>query len=168
MAECLHVMLAKAPANRPKDGWAASLLLQAVLGQTEDLESLLQQAFHDAPGVQWTRDGQRFLIDLRFSNGRRQRVLVEPSHHAAAERLLMIQSICAKAEPAYFETALRLNSEILHGALALREIDGETVFVMVDSYPRATVDAEEIRRSVLEVAHRADAVERLLTDSDKN
>ena len=168
MAECLHLLLAKAPANRPKDGWAASLLLQAVLGQVVDLETLLQDAFHDSPLVRWKRDGQRFLVDLTFTDERHQQVLVEPSQHAAAERLLMIQSVCAKAEPAYFETALRLNSEILHGALAIREIDGELVFVMLDSYPRATVDAEEIRRSVLEVAHRADAVERLLTNADRN
>ena len=32
-------------------------------------------------------------------------------------------------------------------------------FVMVDTYPRATVDAEELRRSVLEVATRADTIE---------
>jgi serine/threonine protein kinase len=168
MAECLHLMLAKAPTNRPRDAGAAALLLQAVLGQTEDLESLLRVAFQGYPGVTWTGDGQRFVLDLRFTNGRRQRVMIEPSQHAAAERLLWIQSVCAKAEPAYFETALRLNSEILHGALAIREIDGESVFVMLDSYPRATVDAEEIRRSVLEVAHRADAVERLLSDVDRH
>jgi len=134
----------------------------------EDLESLIQRAFQDFSSVHWARDGQRFLLDLTFTNGRHQRVLIEPTQHAAAERLLIIQSVCAKAEPAYFETALRLNSEILHGALALREIDGETVFVMLDSYPRATVDAEEIRRSVLEVARRADAVERLLSGTDRH
>jgi serine/threonine-protein kinase len=35
-----------------------------------------------------------------------------------------------------------------------------------DTYPRATVDAEEIRSSVLEVAARADAIEHLLTGFD--
>jgi serine/threonine-protein kinase len=168
MAECLHLMLAKAPANRPRDAGAAALLLQSVLGQMEDLESLLRQAFQDFSGVSWTRREDRFLLHLQFPNGRQQRVIVEPSEHAAAERLLLIESICAAADPAYFETALRLNSEILHGALALKEIDGETVFVMLDSYPRATVDAEEIRRSVLEVARHADAVERLFSEIDRH
>jgi serine/threonine-protein kinase len=63
---------------------------------------------------------------------------------------------------------LRLNSEILHGALAIAEMDHEAVFVMIDNYPLATVDPEEIRRSVLEVAHRADAIEKLLTGLDFN
>jgi eukaryotic-like serine/threonine-protein kinase len=61
-----------------------------------------------------------------------------------------------------------LNSEMLHGGLAIREFAGEPYFVMMDNYPRSTVDAEEIRRSVLEIAHRADAVERMLTEKDVN
>jgi hypothetical protein len=36
--------------------------------------------------------------------------------------LVTIGSLCCRAEPAYFETALRLNSEILHGALAIRHV----------------------------------------------
>ena len=94
--------------------------------------------------------------------------MVEPSVHAAVDRTLRISSVCCPALSVYFEPALRLNSEILHGALAIAEIDGEAKFVMVDNYPRATVDSEEIRRSVLEVAHRADAIEKLLIGLDQN
>ncbi|MBX3452383.1 MAG: serine/threonine protein kinase [Planctomycetaceae bacterium] len=162
-AECLHLLLARSPQNRPADGFAASLLLQAVLGQTVDLETLLHEAFEHHKSVTWRRAGSRFLIDLQFSNGRRQRCIVERTDHAAADRLLCISSVCCEADPNYFETALRLNAEILHGGLAIREIDGKSVFVMLDNYPWSTVDPEEIRRSVLEVAHRADAVEKLLT-----
>jgi len=61
-----------------------------------------------------------------------------------------------------------LNSEIPHGALAIREVDGAMKFVMVDTYLRATVDVEDVRRSSLEVAYRADAVEKLLTGLDQN
>jgi len=81
---------------------------------------------------------------------------------------LKISSICCPAIPVYFEPALRLNSEILHGALAIAEIDEGAFFVMVDNYPLSTVDPEELRRSVLEVAHRADAIEKLLTGLDSN
>jgi hypothetical protein len=38
---------------------------------------------------------------------------------------------------------------------------------MIDTYPRVTVDAEEIRRSVLELASKADAVETLLSPTDQ-
>ncbi|OYW20687.1 MAG: hypothetical protein B7Z55_06905 [Planctomycetales bacterium 12-60-4] len=166
MAECLYQMLSKAPSNRPRDAYAASQHLLAVLGQTEDLGSLLSEAFRGHQGITWSRTGDNYRVELEFSSGRHQTVFVEPSQHAAADRLLTITSICARADAAYYERALRLNSDFQHGALALREIQGQSYFVMLDSYPRSTVDAEEIRRSVLEVAHHADAVELLITDRD--
>lgn len=166
MAECLHLMLSKTPSNRPANALGACQLLLAVLGQFEDLEDLVREAFQGHQSLNWKRRGEEFEIHLVFPTGRQQTVWVAPSEHAVAERLLTITSLCAKATPAYFETALRLNSEMQHGALAIKEIDGNPYFVVVDTYPRATVDAEEIRRSVLEVAHRADAVERLLSDHD--
>ena len=166
MAECATMLLAKASKNRPASGVEAVQLLTAVLGQMEDLESLLQKAFANHPDIRWKREGQRYRIDLTFSGGRRQTAFIEPSDHAAADRLLRISSVCCPALSVYFEPALRLNAEILHGALAIAEIDNEAVFVMVDNYPLSTVDPEEIRRSVLEVAHRADAIEKLLTGLD--
>jgi serine/threonine-protein kinase len=39
---------------------------------------------------------------------------------------------------------------------------------MVNTYPRATIDPEEIRRTVRDVAAHADAVEHLLTGADRN
>lgn len=168
MSECVQQMLSKTAANRPQSAIEASQLLAAVLGETEDLDQLMQSAFAHQSGVKWVREGERYRVNLQFHDGRRQLVLVEPSDHAAAERALRISSVCCPALSVYFEPALRLNSEILHGALAIAEIDGEAKFLMVDNYPRATVDPEEIRRSVLEVAHRADAIEKLLTGLDLN
>jgi serine/threonine-protein kinase len=168
MAECVAALLERSPGNRPQSGVEAAQYLNAICGQARDIESLLLEAFEGLGTVTWIRSEQRYRLNLQLSGGRRQVLFVEPSDHAVAERLLLISSVSCRAEPAFYENALRLNSEILHGALALREVDGELYFVVVDTYPRATVDAEEIRRSVLEVAQRADAVERLLTGRDVN
>jgi serine/threonine-protein kinase len=166
MAECLSLLLSKAPSNRPRDGTEAAQLLEAVCGQVRDLNSLLQEAFEGRPDVVWARHGEGYRVNLTFPDGRRQAAFLEPSRHAVSERLLLIYSICCDAQPAYFEQALRLNSEIPHGGLAVRDVDGRPKFVMLDTYPRATVDAEEVRRSVIEVAWRADFVEKLLTGLD--
>lgn len=168
MSECMQQLLSKAAENRPASAVEAVQLLSAVLGESEDLDQLMQQAFAHQAGVQWEPNGNGYRVNLSFHDGRRQLVLVEPSDHAAADRTLRISSVCCPALSVYFEPALRLNTEILHGALAIAEIDGEAKFLMVDNYPRATVDPEEIRRSVLEVAHRADAIEKLLTGLDLN
>lgn len=167
MTECLAMLLAKAPSNRPQNGIAAAQLLDAVCGQMRDFHSLMHEAFDGVPGLTWKRgpeDGYR--IDVEIPDGRRQAITLEPSDHSLSERLILISSICCDAQPAYYEQALRLNSDIPHGGLAIRDVDGHPKFVMVDTYPRATVDSEEIRRSVLEVAARADAVEKLLTGKD--
>jgi serine/threonine-protein kinase len=166
MTEALSLLLAKTPANRPRDGIEAAQLLFAVLGQARDLETLLREAFRDTGGVTWIRCGDRYRLELTLPDGRRQVLFVEPSDHVGAERLLLIYSVCCAARPDYYEQALRLNSELQHGGLAIREIDGEAKFIMVDTYPRATVDAEEVRKSVLEIAFRADTVEQQLTGLD--
>lgn len=168
MGECLSLLLAKSPRNRPRDGIEAAQLLRAVLGQTRDIESLLTEAFAGDPSVCWTREGHRYQLVLDLPDGRRQTLFIESSDHAASERLLLIYSTCCDADSNFYESALRLNSEIPHGGLAIREIDGRAKFVMVDTYPRATVDVEEIRRSILEVASRADAIERRLTGRDEH
>ncbi len=168
MAECLNQMLDKNPANRPPDGIKAAQLLQAILGQARDLDTLLTEAFRDDPRVGWSREGgQRYKLTVQLPGGRRQLIYIEPSAHGSAERLLLIYSTCCTAQPAYYEAALRLNSEMPHGSVAIREIAGQSKFVVVDTYPRSTVDAEEIRRSTHEVASRADAIEKMLTGLDR-
>ncbi|HEY3966351.1 MAG TPA: protein kinase [Planctomycetaceae bacterium] len=168
MAECLNLMLDKNPANRPANGIQAAQLLQAILGQARDLDSLLGQAFRDDPRVSWSREGpQRFRLNVQLPGSRHQAVYIEPSAHGAAERLLLIYSTCCPAQQAYYEAALRLNSEMPHGSVAIREMGGQLKFVVLDTYPRSTVGAEEIRRSTHEVASRADAIEKLLTGADR-
>jgi serine/threonine-protein kinase len=166
IAEGMYRLLEKAPENRPATGREAFHLLSAVAGGSRDVETLLRLAFGEARHVQWNRTGSRYLIEVWLAEGRRQRVFLEPNSVAAGEHLLTIYSPCCPVETGFCIEALRLNAEIAHGALAIRSFEGQDMFCMLDNYPRATADPEEIRRSVLEVAHRADAVERLLTGLD--
>ena len=168
VAEAVAMMTSSTPANRPRDADAASQLLAAVLGHERDLETLLIEAFANEPGVTWKREDSRYTLTRTLPNERSQRVFMEPSEHRVDERLLLFYSVCGPADPNYFEQALKLNSEMLHGSLAIREIDGRQHFVVVNTYPRATVDPEEIHATVLEVAQRADDIEHLLTGLDQH
>ena len=168
MGECLSLLMSKAPANRPRDGIEAAQLLQAVMGGHRDLESLMQEAFAGASNITWQREGLKYIVQLTLSDGRGQTIYLEPSHHRSTDRLLLIYSTCCRAEPGYYAEALKLNAELSHGSIAIREIDGEEYFVMVDTYPRATVDAEEVRRSVLELGYHADDLEKALTGHDEH
>lgn len=166
MAECLGLLLSKSPANRPKNGIEAAQLLHAIWGQVQDMESLLKEAFLDYEGVTWIRNEGKYQIQLEFPDGRGQKVFMETSAHNATERLLLIYSFCCQAQPEYYENALRLNAEMAHGGLAIREFEGRDMFCVVDTFPRSSVDALDVRRSVLEVGYRADSVEKLLTGDD--
>ncbi len=166
MTHCLNALTARSPANRPQSGLEASFLLQAVLGHLRDIETLIHDAFDPTPAVTWTRHQNQFRLEVPLPDGRGQTVYVESSDHASHHRLLTIFSTCCPVQPHYFEQALRLNAEISHGGIAIREVDGQSFFVMVDTYPSATADVEEIRQSVFEVAKQADFVEHKLTGKD--
>lgn len=168
MAECVAMLLSRSPSNRPADAGDAGQLLQAVLGGARDLESLVHDAFDTVPMATTVPRGDGFEVQLKLASGRGQSVFLENSDHRAGERLLLIYSVCCPALPEFYEQALRLNAEVLHGALSIRDIDGVPSFVMVDTYPRATVEGEEIRRSVVEVGFQADNIERQLTGRDIN
>ena len=168
VAECVTLMLSRTPETRPQDGTAAAQLLQAVLGGTRDLDTLVYEAFDSLPNIKWEREEKSVCVKLHLNSNRTQKVYIENSDHRAGDRLLNIYSLCCRADPNFYEEALRLNAVVLHGGLSIRNVDGEPWFVMVDTYPRATVSGEEIRRSVMEVGSRADEIELLLTGRDDN
>lgn len=168
MTECLNLLLAKSPANRPETGIEAAQLLHAIWGQVQDIDSLLKDAFLDYGGISWSRNLSRYEVQIEFPDGRKQKVFMENSDHGATERLLLIYSLCCEAQPEYYENALRLNAEMAHGGLAIRTFEGRDMFCVIDTFPRASVDALDVRRSVLEVGYRADSVEKLLTGEDQH
>ncbi len=168
LAECVTLLTAPNPDRRPADAAAASLLLHAVLGLERDLESLLIEAFGNDRAVTWVCDGENYCVTRQLPGNRQQRVFLEPTPHAVHERILLLYSTCCRATPSYYEQALLQNAVVLHGSLAIREIDGQKMFVVINAYPRSTVAPEEIRRSVLEIASEADQVEQHLTGQDQN
>ncbi len=74
VAECVSVMLARSPENRPRDGAAISQLLQAVLGASRDLDTLAYAALNDFPSVRYESVDRAVQIQLRMPNDRRQTV----------------------------------------------------------------------------------------------
>ncbi len=168
LAECVALLTSANPNHRPADAAAASLLLHAVLGLERDLESLLLEAFGNDTTVTWVRSGENYCVTRQLPGDRMQRVFLEPTSHVIQERVLLLYSICCPATPSYYEQALLQNAVVLHGSLAIREIDGQKMFVVINAYPRSTVAPEEIRRSILEIAAQADQVEQRLTGQDRN
>ena len=173
IAECLGQLTDRSVRNRPQDGIAALHLIEALLGHVRDLETLVREAMEDEPCVSWRRipgvDARRdrYELDVYLSGGRKQRVYLQESDGPYSQRNVTLDSVCGPVDPSHFERVLRMNAEVAHGAIAVKEHDGVDSFVMVDTYPRGTLDCEEVRRSVWELAVYADQMEQLLTGSDK-
>jgi len=160
-------LTASSLSQRPANAVAASKLLHAVMGSERDIESLLIEAFANDTTITWNREGERYSLTRQLPGNRRQIVFVETTEHATLERILLIFSTCCDADPSYYEQALRQNWIVMHGSLAIRNIDGKPMFVVINAYPRSTVAPEEIRRSVIDIAAQADEVERHLTGTDR-
>ncbi len=118
--------------------------------------------------IDWVDHGDRLAVNVRLPSGRQQRLTVDRSEcdrHGTS--LVRIFSVCAPTIASYFERALETNARLAHGALAIQTIDGQRQFVMIDTYPSATCDAEELRQSTLQIAAAADEIEQLLTGEDR-
>lgn len=164
--QVLRHCLEKSPAKRPHDAMELLPALRAVFGALRSLELLLREALE---GLSLTLEGSgnRFQLRVPLNNGRFQTVLVESTDSGPhCERLVKIYSRCAPVQDKFLHRALELNSTIPHGAIAIETIDGAAEFVMGNSYPRTTCDPEEIRKSVLTIAHYADQIEHQLTGRD--
>ena len=158
-------LLHKSPEHRPGDADTVIPLLETVLGAIRNVGALLEEALSDDDSVEFeaVEDASRWVLRVSQPDGRRQRVFIELSE---PDSLVSIYSTCCEAVTDFDRAALERNGRMAHGSIAIRSIDGTPHFVVIDTYPRATIDAEELSRSTHEVARQADRVERELTGSD--
>ncbi|MDP6442927.1 MAG: protein kinase [Pirellulaceae bacterium] len=167
LAELVADCLRKDGAQRPRDGSELYDRLTAVFRSMRDLRALAADAFTGLD-LDWTVEPTGIVARVRLANGRMQTVRVEEAHGDLwSTPLVRIFSVCAPIEESYMRRALEMNSQMPHGALAVQDIDGAPHFVVINSYPRSTCDAEELRHSVSDIAAWADEVEQFLTGEDQ-
>ena len=118
-------------------------------------------------GAHFQSGVDRVEATVRLAGGRRQNVCIQFFPALSTEsRLIRIFSVCAPVDDSYLRRALEFNATMSHGALAIQNINGEPHFVMLNSYLPESCEAEDIRRSVLEVARWEDDVEMMRTGRD--
>ena len=163
LARCM----AKQREQRPADGAQLYHELKAILRAMRTIESLVDDAVRGLD-LECQYDGTRVSVRVPQPGNRWQWVYIEDcTAELAAERVVKIYSICCPAQETYFRRALELNATVSYGSVAIDDVQGKPYFVMVNTYPRATCDPGEVRRSVLDVGRWADEVERVLTGQDR-
>ena len=158
--------LAKNPQDRFQDSVALLSEMQRVFSGMRDFPTLIAKALAEL-SVELKSSAGRIVVTMRLGRDRSQRVHIEVCPAQLGEsKLIRIYSVCAPIDETYFRRALEFNASMPHGALAIQDIDGAPHFVMLNSYLQATCEAEDIRRSVQEVAQWADDMEQMLTGRD--
>ena len=77
---------------------------------------------------------------------------------ATTTRMVMIYTECGPADPKYYEAVLRKNMSLPAGALALRDMDDQPNFVMVDAMRVATVTPSGLAKRIENRSRHADLV----------
>lgn len=106
-----------------------------------------------------------YRITVPISGDRKQKVhVLFNGRDGEGHDTISFLSICGPASDRHAMSLLRLNSKLTFAALAVRKIKDEEYIVVTANQLAGTADREEIRKMLSEVAKRADAVERKLTD----
>ena len=109
-----------------------------------------------------------YSLTVPLEGGRHQEVTVAfTAKDFEGEPLVVVYTECGPAAPKNFEWALRQNLRMSFGAIGIRDRQGTPTFVMLNTHSRATVTPADIRKSVLLLARKADAVEAALTREDR-
>ncbi len=127
----------------------------------------MAQACSELPEVAVTMHVQGFVADVKLANGHEHRVFV--SQYLAENGLSAIRvfSICGRPTPQAIPWALRMNMQLLHGALALTGEGDEEQFALVDYYMASHVSPLEVAASVREFGIYGDWIKTRLDELER-
>lgn len=119
-------------------------------------------------GAEPSGSDKTYQFKLSLPNEREQKVAVffGREDEQGAE-IVVIYSECGPADPKHYEAVLRKNLTIPSGAIAIRDIDGQPNFVMVETLLAASVTPRTLAKSIENIAARADSIEKSLTREDR-
>ena len=158
--------LAKSPVDRYASARELADSFQLVLHGLRDTESLVRES---AKGLDCFIQGARdtFRVIMPQPGERLQEVIIEVSAGKNDEQYLSVFSVCGPAEPKHFRYALLLNAHLTFGSISIHDVLGKQMFVMSRTFLRNSVRPEELRDAMVEIARRADSVEKQLTSEDQ-
>ncbi|MDX9972892.1 MAG: hypothetical protein RBU21_07880 [FCB group bacterium] len=110
-------------------------------------------------------DGEGFVVTIETANGRKQRVTLQP-REGRRGKLIVLTTRCGKATPDSIAWALRANTDLALGALALVKEDDEEWLVLRSCHLPGETTPLEIKAAVKELAHYGDWIERKLSGAE--
>ena len=137
-------------------------LAQAAIDPKQVVRSVAQAAGH---GID--ESGEPWQITIAVDSLRKQKVYVEfgPAD-AGGQAMITFWSICGPASQQNALALLRYNTQIAHGAFAVKTIHGVDMVVLQSNQAAATIDPLAVSRVLSAIAWQADKAEQKLTGGD--
>ena len=131
----------------------------------EELGQLLSRA----KGIQVTYQAADMLVTMSVGNGRKQTVMVttQRGHHGAYSLIRLRSRVSAIAEPKMVRDALRANTGLSLGGLALDTSTSPPALDMIYSIIADNMNINTFVSALQRVARRADDLERRLCGTDQ-
>ena len=135
---------------------------------TRTRADLLREAMADSGSVVEEKP-YGFKVTVRLTSGRKQQVRVAfDKPDPDGTKLIVMYTICGPASAAKYEWALSANARLSFGALAVRSGRDGREFILLDRVPEPGADPVDIRRRILSLSEKGDAIEKSLTGGDFN
>ncbi len=133
----------------------------------ESHEKTFMQKVVEGTRIEMSVEAGKFALRVPTAPGRGQTVTV---YFGARDKdgtgFIAVYTECGKADPRHYEWALKQNAKLSSGAIALRDKAGIPWFVMINKHLARTADVDEMRETILELAKKADAIEKALSGVD--
>jgi len=129
------------------------------------LVELLHEALGDTKAI-IEESAHGIVVIYALKGGRTQKVVVLETEDAGGIPLIAIYTECGRVQPDRYEWALRKNMVTPYGAYAIRDVDGHSMFVAVDTMFRAEASPVALAAAVRVLAKRGDSLEKHLTGKD--
>lgn len=134
----------------------------------QDAKSVVRSVA-SAAGYSIEESGESLQIVVNLGSLRKQKVSVgfgkpDPSGQA----IVTFNSVCGPAVESNALTLLRYNDQTVHGAFAIRSVQGRDMVVLQDKEIASTLSPLEVSRILSAIAWQADQVEQKLSGGDEH
>ena len=155
------------PAAGPGGSFSAGFNFDDLAPVTSDPKAMIRSVAQ-AAGYQVTESGDHWEITIEVGPTRKQKVHVDfDQSDREAHAMVCFWSVCGPAAENNALTLLRYNTSMLHGAFAVKTLDGRETVVLQANQLAETLDPLEISRVLSAIAWQADAVEQKLLGGDE-
>jgi hypothetical protein len=113
----------------------------------------------------FTEDTYTLEVPLKGNRTQKVKVLFGAKDFEA-EDVVTVYTECGPSNARVMQWALNKNLTLRYGAFALRKVRNESILVMVNTLLRHPVNIAELKKTILTLAEKADAVENYLTGAD--